>query len=104
MFLLTEMAAKIAPLSALSVPVLGSGFGFRSRKPLSAQAHTPSRPSGASKEQGAKNEGGSEAGGTRPADRANFAAYRHAKTLSARAIRVAKTGEFRVNPEAPGIF
>jgi len=57
-------------------------LGFRS-KPLSAQARTPSRPSGASKEQGAKNEGGTGTGGKPPADRANFAAHRHAKTLVA---------------------
>src|SRR5215470_9682196 len=76
-FLLTKMAAKTAPPSALfPFPVLVS----RSH-PLSAQAHAPSRPSGASKEQRQNNKGGAGTGGSPPVDRANFAAHRHAKTL-----------------------
>jgi len=58
-------------------------FGFRLEDPLSAQAHTPSRPSGASKEQRRKNKGGTGTGRNPPADCANVAAHRHAKTLVA---------------------
>ena len=47
--------------------------------PLSAQARTPSRPSGGDKEQKpAQNEGGAQPGRSgRPVDRANLVAFRH---------------------------
>jgi hypothetical protein len=48
--------------------------------PLSAQAHMPSRPSGAGKEkQTTKNEGGSGRDRGPPGERANLQARRHAK-------------------------
>jgi len=52
--------------------------------PPSAQAHVPSRPSGADKEkERAQNEGGCRTGvSRRPLDRANIVAHRHGlKTL-----------------------
>src|ERR1700730_17306951 len=62
----------------------------------------PSRPSGANKQKVPKNEDGAGPGRSPPGDRATGAAHRHAVTLVA-GRKVAKTGEFRVNPapEAP---
>ena len=52
------------------------------RVPLSAQARTPSRPSGAPKEQDPKHKGGIRPGRcSPPSDRADIAPHRHAVTL-----------------------
>jgi hypothetical protein len=59
----------------------------------------PSRPSGANKEQRQEYKGGFGAEHNPPADRANFAAHRHAKPLL-RATGAAQTGEFALIPVA----
>ena len=51
-------------------------------RPLSAQARAPSRPSGASKQQDREHRGGTGLRRRAPGDRANFAADRHAVTLT----------------------
>jgi hypothetical protein len=59
-------------------------LGLRPEKPLSAQAQTPRRPSGAGKEQDFQNKGGVGRGHLGPpTDRATIAAHRHAETLIA---------------------
>ena len=68
--------------------------------PLSAQAQTPSRPSGGDKEQKpAKNEGGARPGRSgRPVDRANLVAFRHHQPSVQISVKIAECGEFHVNP------
>jgi hypothetical protein len=75
----------------------GRFFGFRSfGRPLSAQAQTPSRPSGGDKEQKrAENEGsaGMSLAGS-PVDRAKIAANRHTHPHRP---KVAEKGKSRLN-------
>jgi len=85
-----------APTGAVSAECARRALWGSSKAPLSAQAQTPSRPSGANKEQQtAKNEGrnGPSLVGS-PRDRAEMAANRHAALVPA---KVAENGKDRVN-------
>ena len=70
--------------------------------PPSAQAHMPSRPSGADKEkERGQNEGGRGAGvSRRPLSRADDLPRRHGCSLVS-AVNLAEPGKVRVNREAP---
>src|SRR5262245_24233676 len=75
---------------------LGRSMGCPSDPP-SAQAHMPSRPSGADKEkERAQNEGGRGAGVDRPLDRADMRARRDHK-FPRSSVSLADSGKVRVN-------
>ena len=77
-----------------AAPCSGAVSGFRSSRPLSAQANMPSRPSGARKEQEtAENEGSTGSGCRRPGQSARIEALRHCQKPSKnQALSIVETG------------
>jgi hypothetical protein len=82
-----------------NAPLEGAIWGAHSVDPPSAQAHMPSRPSGADKEkERAQNEGSRGFGLRRPLDRADILARRHGFQIrSSLTVKLADSGKVRVN-------